>query len=83
MRPGSDIIQSTLSLKSNNQLHLEELAVPRDVIETSPEPLGHDAVEDWVEDGVEVVEDSGDHEQDMLCLESGSYYREAGWWSVI
>ena len=50
-------------------IHLEQLAVAGDVIETSPEPLRHDAVEDWVEDGVEVVEDSGDHEQHMLCLE--------------
>ena len=36
-------------------MHPEQLAVAGDVIETSPEPLGHDAVEDGVEDGVEVV----------------------------
>ena len=48
--------------------HLEQLAGPGDVIEPAPEPLGHDGVEDWVEDGVEVVEYSRDHEEDVLSL---------------
>ena len=49
--------------------YTERVTSARNVIEAPAEPLGHDGVEDWVEDGVEVVEDSGDHEQHMLCLE--------------
>ena len=38
----------------------------RHVVEAPAEPLGHDGIEDGVEDGVEVVEDPGDHEEDVL-----------------
>ena len=37
-------------------------------MESSPESLGHDGVENRIEDGVKVVEDSRDHEEDMLGL---------------
>ena len=48
--------------------HPERTAGARHVIEASPEPLGHDRVENWVEDGVEVVEDTGNHKEHMLSL---------------
>ena len=46
----------------------ERVTSARNVIEAPAEPLGHDGVEDWVEDGVEVVEDPRDHEEDVLGL---------------
>ena len=46
----------------------------RHVVEAPAEPLGHDRVEDGVEDGVEVVEDTGDHEQHVLSLRPRSHY---------
>ena len=48
--------------------HPERTAGAGHVIKASPEPLGHDRVENWVEDGVEVVEDTGHHKEHMLGL---------------
>ena len=48
--------------------HPERTAGAGHVIEAPPEPLGHDGVENWVEDGVEVVEDTGNHKEHMLSL---------------
>ena len=48
--------------------HPECAAGARHVVEAPPEPLGHDGVQNRVEDGVEVVEDTGHHEQHVLGL---------------
>lgn len=48
--------------------HPERTAGARHVIEAPPEALGHDGVQDRVEDGVKVVEDTGHHEEHVLGL---------------
>ena len=48
--------------------HPERTAGARHVIEAPPEALGHDGVQDRVEDGVKVVEHTGHHEEHVLGL---------------
>ena len=39
-----------------------------DIVKAPSESLGKDTVENWVKNGVEVVSDSRNHEEDMLSL---------------
>ena len=61
-------LQSRDYKSGERRTYLEQLTGARNIMETSPEPLGHDRVENGVEYGIEVVEHSRNHEEDVLGL---------------
>ena len=63
--------------------HPERTAGARHVVEAPPEALGHDGVQDGVEDGVKVVEDTGHHEEHVLGLRQSLQWRKQNVWTKI